>query len=395
MTKTYLTKKSLRRKFGALVSSLALAGVVSLSLAGCNSGGGKATVDPASTTGGGGTVVTVNGQSVDRNALYAHLEANYGESSLRQLIDFALIMQKLKEEGLSISNEEVDAAIEARKDESPEVAEILEAKDVRLSALQRQTRYQLALDKLLTKDIKVTDEQLKKWFEKRSKYYDQAAKAKVGILLSSTKTRADTMSAQLKDKSKTFQELVDEQLKANDPAAQSSLNETPDMIPLDALPPLFRDAINKLDNGQISGVIEMEEGPEKAYVIMRVIQKTPAVKADLEKQKAQAEMDYKLEQVAVKLNGENPENPEFEETLERVGQAVSAQSGGQTPSYREILTFITQTAAANLTNELRNAAKVEAVDSSYKKVAESYAPTEEEKAQEEAAKESDKTPATP
>lgn len=369
-----MTKTFTKRKAGVLASSLALAGVVSLSLAGCNSGGGAANVDPAGTGGGGGTVVKVNGQSIDRNALYAHLEANYGENSLRQLIDFALITQKLKDEGLSVTDEEVNAAIEARKGSSPEVAEILEAKGVRLAALQRQTRYQLSLDKLLTKDVKVTEDQLKKWFETRRKYYDQPAKAQVGLLLTSTKSRADTMAAQLKNKSKSFQELVDEQKKANDPAAQASMTESPDLIPIDGLPPVLKNAIEKTAAGQTSGVISLQEGEQNAYAILRIVKKQPAVKADLAKQKVQAEMDYKLEQVARKLNSENPSNPPFDEALQRVSSAVAAQTGGQVPAFREVLTYITQTAAGNLTNALRTAAKVEATDPSYSKLAESFKP---------------------
>ena len=375
MTKTYLTKSLPLRKAGVLASSLALAGIVSLSIAGCNSsGGGKVSVDPSSTGGGGGAVVTVNGQAIERNALYSHLEATYGESSVRQLIDFALIMQKLKAEGLSISDAEVDAAIEARKESSPEVAQIVEAKGVRLGALQRQTRYQLALDKLLTKDVKATDDQLKKWFETRRKYYDQPAKAKVGILLTSTKARADTMAAQLKSKSKSFQELVTEQQNANDPAAKASLAESPEMITIDALPPLLKNSINNLKNGETSNPIKLQEGPQTAYAILRVVQKQPAVKADFTKLKSQIEMDYKLEQVARKLNSENPQNPPFDQTLEQVASSVAAQNGGQVPSFREILTFITQTAASNLTNGLRTAAKVEANDPAYAKVAETYKP---------------------
>lgn len=369
-----MTKTFTKRKATVLASSLALAGVVSFSLAGCNSGSGPANVDPAGTGGGGGTVVTVNGQSIDRNALYTHLEANYGENSLRQLIDFALITQKLKDEGLSVSDEEVNAAIEARKATSPEVTQILEAKGVRLSALQRQTRYQLSLDKLLTKDVKVTEDQLKKWFETRRKYYDQPAKAQVGLLLTSTKGRADTMAAQLKNKSKSFQELVDEQKKANDPAAQASMAESPDMIPVDGLPPLLKDAINKTAEGQTSSLITLQEGQQSAYAILRIVKKQAAVKADLTKQKAQAEMDYKLEQVARKLNSENPGNPPFDEALQRVSTAVAAQSGGQVPAFREVLTYITQTAAGNLTNGLRTAAKVEATDPAYSKIAESFKP---------------------
>lgn len=378
MTKNYLTCKTPLEKAGKLALAIALAATTSFAIAGCNqSGGGSGpvSVSPDSTGGGGGAVVTVNDQPIERNALYAHMEANYGENSLRQLIDFALITQKLKADGLSVSDDEVTAAIDARKDSSPEVATILETGGVRLDALKRQTRFQLSLDKVLTKDVKVTDDELKKWFGTRSKYYDQPAKAKVGILLSSTKARADTMAAQLKSKSKSFLELVEEQKKAKDPAGQASLAETPTMIATEGLPPLLKGTIDKLKVGESSGVVSMKEGPQTAFAILLAVQKQPAVKADFTKLKSQLEMDYKLEQVARNLNKENPANPPFDKTLDQVAGAVAAQSGGQ-PSFREILTFITQTAATNLTTKLRSDAKIVANDKTYEKLVEGYKPAE-------------------
>ena len=386
MTKNYLMQKSPLGKAGKLAMAIALAATTSFAIAGCNQGGGgPVSVNPAETGGGGGAVVTVNGQAVERNALYTHMEANYGEASLKQLIDFALVTQKLKAENLTVSDAEVDAEIEARKDSSPEIAAILESKGVRLDALKRQTRYQIALDKVLTKDVKVTDDQLKKWFESHRKYYDQPAKAKIGLLASSTKARADTMAAQLKSKSKSFQELVEEQKKAKDPAGQSSIAEVPQMIPIEGegMPPVFKTALEKLKSGENSGVIKFEQqspmpSPQKpppVYMILRAIQKQPAVKGDFTKLKSQIEMDYKLEQVARNLNKENPSNPPFEQSLEQVANAVAQQTGGQ-PSYREILKFITQTAATNLTTELQQSAKVEANDKTYEKLVEGYKPPE-------------------
>ena len=359
------SRKSAVLKAGVLASSIALAAV----LAGCNK----------STSGGGGVassgaVATVNGEAINRDDLHAQLEAAYGETAVRQLIDYTLVTQKLKADGLAISDSEVSAAIATREAATPEIAAIVKEKGVRYDALQRQTRFQLAIDKLLTKDVKATDDQIKKWFETRRSYYDTPAKAKIGILLSTSKPKADTMAAQLKSKSKSFPVLVNEQKTANDPAAGSSIAESPTMITIDALPALLKNSINKLQTNQTSNVITLKEGERTAYAILRLVQKQPAVKADYTKMKAQVDMDYKLEQVAKKLNGENPSNPPFERTLEQVKQAVSAQNGGQTPAFREILTFITQTQSANLTNSLRTAAKVESSDPTYAKVVESYKP---------------------
>ena len=366
---TTSSRKSTAFKAGVLASSVALAAV----LAGCNGNTGT----NGSSANNSGAVATVNGETIDRDALHAQLEAAYGETAVRQLIDYTLVTQKLKADKLSVSDAEVTDAINARGANMPEIADIVKAKGVRYDALQRQTRYQLAIDKLLTKDVKATDDQIKKWFETRRAYYDVPAKAKIGILLSTSKEKADTMAAQLKSKSKTFSELVTAQKTANDPAAASSIAESPTMITINDLPELLKNSINKLQTGQSSNVITLKEGARTAYAILRLVQKQPAVKADYTKLKSQVDMDYKLEQVAKKLNGENPGNPPFDQTLQQVKQAVAQQtqqSGGQEPSFREILTYITQTQSANLTNSLRTAAKVESSDPTYAKVVKSYKP---------------------
>jgi foldase protein PrsA len=350
--------KNHKLTIGVLAATLACGGL----LAGCN--GSKS----------GGAVATVNGETVSHEELRDHLEATNGESALRQLIDYTLVMQKAKAEGITVSDAEVSAAIDQRGKTASDVSQIVQAGGVRLQALQRQTRYQIALDKLLTKDVKATDDQVKKWFDSRRKYYDQPERVRFGYLLSSTKTRADTMAAQLKSKSKSFQELVTEQQKANDRLGQGSQAENPQMVNADALPPAIKASVSKLKPGENSSALPIGNAPNQAYVIVRLIERQPAVKADFGKMKDEATMDYKLEQVAKKLNAQNPQNPSFEQTLDQVAAAVSQQNGGQPPTLREILSFINQTAASNLTNGLRTAANVEIKDPTYAKVGEGYKP---------------------
>lgn len=378
------------KKSGVLFSSLAVGTVLTVVIAGCGNKSGTAGLPS-----GGGTVATVNGDSIDREALRDHLEATGGEGALRQLIDFSLVMQKAKAEGIEVSDAEVAASIADRAKTNPEIEAITKAGGVRLNALQRQTRYQLALDKLLTKDVKADEAAVQKWFETRRKYYDQPERVKIGFLLASTKARADTMAAQLKSKSKSFQELVTEQQKANDQLGQGSQAEGQTPILTSTLPPALKTAIAKLKEGETSTPQSLGQGAQQAYVIVRLIERQPAVKADFAKMKDQAIMDYKLEQVAKKLNGENPQNPPFEQTLDQVAAVVAQQSGGATPDFRAILTFINQTAASNLSNGLRTAAKVEVKDQSYAQVAESFKPVPGADAAATPAGGADKAPATP
>lgn len=346
-------------KLAVLAASLACV----VAVAGCNRGGGA-----------GGAVATVNGENVSREELRDYLEATNGENGLRQLIDYTLIMQKAKADGITVSDAEVASAIDLRAKHNPDIAQVVQAGGVRLEALQRNTRQELTLQKLLTKDVKVNDAEAKKWFETRRKYYDEPERVKIGFLLSSTKARAETMAAQLKSKSKSFQDLVTEQQKANDQLGQGSQAETPQPMPVDTLPPAIKSAIAKLKEGETSGVLTIGQAPRQAHAVIRLVNRQPAVKADYEKQKELIKTDYKLEQVAKRLNAQNPQNPPFERTLEQVSSVVAQQNGGQQPTLREILSFINQTEVSNLASGLRTAATVQIQDPAYTRVGEGFKP---------------------
>lgn len=357
-------------KSGALLST-ALIGAVAL--AGCNKGG-DGTSGPGIFNSGGGAVATVNGQPVQRTVLHSHLEATHGEDALRQLIDYELVMQELKNKNLQISDTEVNAAVEQRVRENPQAAQVASTPGPALEALKRQVRYQLAVDKLLTADVKVTDAELTKWFEKNKAHYDQPERVKIGFLISSTKPRADVMADQLKKKSKTFLQLVDEQKAASDPQAKASMAEIPEYSPTSDLPKELSGPLSKLKPGETTGVITLGQGQQKVYAIIRLVDRQEGKKASLTDMKPQVENDYKLEQVARKLVAENPANPPFEETLKRVEMTVRQQRPGK-PSYHDILSFINQTGAGQITSKLRETAKVEISDKAYAKVGDEFKPT--------------------
>jgi parvulin-like peptidyl-prolyl isomerase len=291
------------------------------------------------------------------------------------LIDYSLVMQKLKAENLSVSDDQVNKQIEKMRTGNPQLDEVIQVGGPRLEALQRRVRYEMALNSLLTKDIKVDDKALKTWFDKHHSYYDQPTRLRVGFLLSSSKDRADTMETQLTKKTKSFQELVDEQKKANDQVAQQSTAESPTYMVPDSLPPALKDDVAKLKKGEISKVLSIGNTQQKVYVIVRVTDRLDALKADFTTNHDELETDYKLEQVARKLNSENPSNPNFEKSVEQVKAVLQQQSQSPTPpEYRDILNFINQTAVNRLLQGLRTAAKVDIEDPSYKAVGDDFKP---------------------
>ncbi|MGI8765950.1 MAG: peptidyl-prolyl cis-trans isomerase [Gemmatimonadaceae bacterium] len=384
-------QRFLMRKMSHRVSRgawlLATAGILSFGMvSGCgNNGGGGAT------TGGGGVVVnpetalaTVGDTTLNKSDMYSLLEANYGASALTQLIDYTLLMQKAKSEGIEVSEDDVQKELDKRAKETPAMAAVQKKGGATLDALKRQVRLQLTIDRLLTKDIKVDPKAYDAWLKKNQSKYAVPERLKIGVLFASTQARAEVLAQQLKG-GKSFADLVKAQKATSDPIAASSVADTTENAPptdpnggylaITELPPEMKTALAKLQKDQTSSVIKLS-GARPAFVILKLLDRKEGVAAKAEDAKPQ--LEYKLEQVARNIVKENPSNPNFEQTLTQVEQALQQQKGSlQPPTNREVLDYINQTAMQKLLSDLRTAGKVEIKDPMYKEVADNYkaAPT--------------------
>ncbi len=363
-------------------SRIALAGLscalFGVTLAGCNNGGTSGGIGGTSSTSSGDTLATVGGAKVTRADLGTFLEAQGGEQALPVLIDTQLILEALKAKKLEVTDAEVDAEVARVQVDNPRAAEVVKAGGARLNVFKSQIKSQLGAQKLLGADISATDAQVKSFFEKNRRYYDTPAKTTVGMLLASTKTRADLMAQQLQKKTKTLAELVAEQKKAADPVAINStggeeLARFPAPISTRIAP-----LIAKLQKG---GATPVQKFAEQAYAIFVLADKIPVVKADLEKMRAQVELDYKSAEVAKKTvetarlaalsNPQLPKNPAtFEENVSRTFESLRMQNPNAT--LRDTFNYINQSTANELISGLRSSGTVVIDDATYAKVATQY-----------------------
>ncbi|HEX8550135.1 MAG TPA: peptidyl-prolyl cis-trans isomerase [Abditibacteriaceae bacterium] len=351
------------------------ASALALAIAGCGGPGA---------TGGGGSVATVNGEAIGREDLHLYLEATSGERALREMIDNRLVLQEAKKGNIEVTEKDIDDVVAARKAEGGPAAQTIETVTktggTQLKAYRDSIKNQLVIDRLVTKDVKVDDKALQAWFTKNKKDYSTPTRVKLGLLITSSKPRADAMAQQLKAKTKTFAQLVDEQKKAKDAAAGSSAVETPTTTPQDELPGEVKPAVAKLKDGETTPVLLLTPAtsPQKVYGILRLVSREQGKNPTLADVKTQVETDYKLEQIARKTVAQNPQNPKFDETVQRTQQYLfqqQAQQGIMTPpSRRDVLRFINQTAIQQLTTKLQTSAKVEIPDPAFAELAKAYVP---------------------
>lgn len=368
-------------------SSFLVAGVV----AGCgNKGESTNSTAPSSTQtstsatefNGSDTVATVNGDNITRGDMYPLMVAQSGESVLAGLINNQLVMQQLKKDNLSVSDEEVTAFIDRRKAQGgPQSAQIEAAQKAGgaiLTAVQQQARLQLAIEKLVTKDVKADPAAVKAWFAKNQAHYSTPARVKVGLLLAGTKVRADTLASQLKSKTKTFQQLVDEQKASSDPLGKQSTTESPE-VPVDGLAktlgPIMAPAAQKLPVGGTSAVLPVQKN---VFAILSVISKSGGEKPDFAKQQSAIEGDYKLAQVAMGEIAKNGNKQPFDTVIKQI-ETAAEQQGAQTgnftkPAFHDLLGYLTQGKIQEIQTKLRDGLQLTVSDTDLKEVAKKFAP---------------------
>ena len=355
---------------------------LALALAGCNNNNGGGGLTGGGASGSGEAIATVGGTTITRADLTKILEAQSGAQFLPVLIDTQLLIQAGKDAGITVTDAEIAAELERQKKLDPRLGEELTKNPLLTDVINTQVRRNIVSQRLLTKDVKMTDADVQKFFTTYKSYYEAPAQIKFGRLLTSTQARADAMSRALKAKSKTFKQLVEEQKKTQDQAAVDSNETTGDFLPLDVLPllvgPNDAKAIEKLPVGGITSPLKIQApGGQTVYAIYQITERKEPTKADFAALKETVETDYKMAQVAMEEVKKNPENPPFDETLQRTRDAVRAQSQDPTaapPSMRDVLTLILRPRQQNILTELRTKGTVQINDPAYKTVADEYKP---------------------
>ncbi len=354
-------------------------------LSGCTGNGGGSGMASGNTS---ATVATVDGTSITRADLQAFAEAMSGEQALQQLIDYELLMKDLKSKGLEVSDDEVKSALAKQRltmseEEGKRLDALMQSGAPQADAYRRQAKQRLALHKILTKDVKASEADVKKWFEK-NKESRYPMHFNIGVLLTTQKLRADAMERQLSSKAKTFKELVEEQKKLKDSFAMRSTEDSKQPMTMDSVPPAMQVAIKNTKPGEISKVLTLSSGQGTqpgAYAIIRMIEKS---ESSFEALRSQAEMDYKIEQVArAEFKKSAPPNMTYEAGIKQIRQNMGQQAMQQAmqtgqmtppPTDADAVEALTRGSITKLLTDLRQSGKVQVSDAVYQPIGDMYKP---------------------
>lgn len=147
------------------------------------------------------TVATVNGEKISKDKLYDALVAAGGPATLDNLITEQLIQQEAKAQSITVSDADVDAEITTIKENfgsDEEFNSVLAQYNMTLDSLKKDTRINLTIRKILEPKTKVTDEDVKAYYDANKESLGTPEQIQASHILVATKEEADAILAELK-----------------------------------------------------------------------------------------------------------------------------------------------------------------------------------------------------
>ncbi len=124
-------------------------------------------------------VATVNGEYISRLALVKELEGQYGKSALEAMVTKALVLQEAEKQGIAVGGEEVDQEIKKIEEgitaQGQNLDQVLGMQGISREDLKEQIRIQKIAEKIVGKDIEVTDEEVENYFEENKDSFPEDA----------------------------------------------------------------------------------------------------------------------------------------------------------------------------------------------------------------------------
>jgi foldase protein PrsA len=241
------TKKTLKTKPVLIVLGLLLAGNLLWFVA---------WLIPNGPSGGIEEVASVDGKAISREDWLVAMEEQYGQETLLGLVNTKVMETAAKKFDIKVSEEEIDlelALIRSAQDASDSSLQSLNGE------IQRQKiRSQLILDKVLTKDIVISDDEIESFFKENQSLYNIPTTYRTSMMVLPTADEAKSAVKEL-DNGSSFDVLARER---SIDSASASLGGDIGYITekQENIDPAIVESVTKLKVGEWSDSISLEDG---------------------------------------------------------------------------------------------------------------------------------------
>jgi foldase protein PrsA len=224
----------------------------------------------------GGAIATVNGQSISKSSFDSKLESSPAAiSTLQQMVRDILIDQYAKQNNITVTDADITQKEDALKANFPPGSwdEMLKARGLTEADVHNALREQIIIDKAVGGNVKITDAQIKQYFEKNHVAFDKPEQVRARHILVPDLKTAEKVEADLR-KGANF---ADEAKKYSiDPGSKEKGGEL-GFFRQGQMVPAFDKAAFSLPVGQISAPVKSPFG----YHIIQVEERQPGQKATL------------------------------------------------------------------------------------------------------------------
>ncbi|WP_165971944.1 peptidylprolyl isomerase [Paenibacillus piri] len=227
-------------------------------------------------------VAKVNGTTISKDQLVKTALAGTGQQTVQRMIEQELIRQEADKAGIQIQDADIEKEIGKLKQNFPsdnEFNQALEANGLTLDGIKEEMKPQVMMNKLLEKEVTVTDDEIKQYYDKNLDSLKTQEQVKASHILVATKEEADAILADLKkgaDFAKTAQE------KSQDTGTNSKGGDL-DFISRGVMESSFETAAFALKPGEISDVVQTSNG----FHIIKVTDHKDAATPTLDEKKTE------------------------------------------------------------------------------------------------------------
>ncbi|KIY22927.1 MULTISPECIES: peptidyl-prolyl cis-trans isomerase [Mesobacillus] len=141
------------------------------------------------------TVAEVGKESITRQQWLTELEQRYGQETLRDMVDQRVVVQMAEKYGIKLSDDAVERELTIYKAMYSSPGEEPKSEE----RWKQQIEYSLLLEELLTKDVKVSEDDKKAFYEQNKHLFDVPSSYHLSQIIVETKQEAESAAQELKD----------------------------------------------------------------------------------------------------------------------------------------------------------------------------------------------------
>lgn len=225
-------------------------------------------------------VAKVNGTTITKSALYDAMVSTGGSQTLQNLISQELVKQESDKAGIKITDEDVEKEMSSIKKSFSSDAEFQQALaqyNMTLDKLKEEMTVQVQLRKLLEPQVKVSDDDVKKYYDENLESLKTPEQIRASHILVKTKEEAEAILTELKNGG-DFAAIAKE--KSIDPGSKDQGGDL-DFFSKGMMEEPFEKAAFALKVGELSGIVESSNG----FHIIKVTDHKDAVTPTLDQKK--------------------------------------------------------------------------------------------------------------